>query len=42
MYKITAVKFLEPSDGEDAIRGHCEGVRTELAEKIRSLEEEFR
>lgn len=42
MYKITAVKFLEPSEGEDQIRAHCEGVRAELAEKIRSLEEEFR
>jgi hypothetical protein len=42
MYKITSIKFMEPSEGEEKIKAHCQGVRNELAEKIRSLEEEFR
>lgn len=42
MYKITSIKFLEPSEGEATIKAHCEEVRNELADKVRSLEEEFR
>lgn len=42
MYKITSIKFLEPSEGKEAIVDHCEKVRSELADSIRSLEEEFR
>jgi hypothetical protein len=42
MYKITSLKFMEPSDGEEKIREECAAIRAELADKIRALEEEMR
>ncbi|KAK9834737.1 hypothetical protein WJX74_008831 [Apatococcus lobatus] len=42
MYKITAQKFEEPSEGEEAIRGKLRNIYDEIHEKFRSLEEEYR
>jgi hypothetical protein len=42
LHKISSLKFLEPSVGEEVIKEHCQNVRQELTDAIRSLEEEFR
>lgn len=42
LYKLTSLKFQEPSQGEEIIKDHCENVRMELADRFRALEEEFR
>lgn len=42
LYKLTSMKFQEPDDGEDKVKAHMDGVRQELTERFRALEEEFR
>eukprot|EP00892_Ulva_mutabilis_P008065 jgi/Ulvmu1/5630/UM023_0170.1 len=42
LYKLTSLKFQEPSQGEEIIKDHCENVRMELADRFRAMEEEFR
>lgn len=42
LYKLTSMKFQEPDEGEDAVKAHMTAVRTELTERFRALEEEFR
>jgi V-type H+-transporting ATPase subunit A len=42
LYKLTSMKFQEPDDGEESVKEHMAGVRKELTERFRSLEEEFR
>lgn len=42
LYKLTSLKFQEPSQGEEIIKDHCDNVRMELADRFRALEEEFR
>ena len=42
LYKLTSMKFQEPDDGEEKVKQHMQGVHTELTERFRSLEEEFR
>lgn len=42
LYKLTSLKFQDPSDGEVSVRAHMKAVEDELTERFRSLEEEFR
>jgi V-type H+-transporting ATPase subunit A len=42
LYKLTSMKFQEPSEGEEAMKGHMAALRDELTERFRALEEEFR
>ena len=42
MYKITSLKFQDPTDGEEALKSHFGIVDNEITERFRALEEEFR
>lgn len=42
LYKLTSMKFQEPDEGEEKVKQHMETVRSELTDRFRSLEEEFR
>ena len=42
MYKITSQKFEDPSEGEEAITTKLAALTSEIKERFRALEEEFR
>jgi len=42
LYKVTAQKFEDPGDGEEAVRAKLRGVYEELTDRFRALEEEYR
>lgn len=42
LYQLTSMKFQEPDEGEEKVKQHMEAVRTQLTDRFRALEEEFR
>lgn len=42
MYKLSSMKFEEPSEGEAVLRAKFKALRTEMDEGFSVLEEEFR
>lgn len=42
LYKLTAQKFEDPAEGEEAIRRKLRAVNDELVERFRQLEDDYR